>query len=104
MPVVVDKQSLMYLQDAHVDYHDDLHRSRLQHQQPQRQEHLRLRVVVLDVSENLPTRQCVLLSDIIVTREDAAPAQYGSPGRLAQLVRAPRLHRGGHRFESCSAH
>jgi 8-oxo-dGTP diphosphatase len=25
-------------------------------------------------------------------------------GRLAQLVRAPRLHRGGHRFESCTAH
>ena len=25
-------------------------------------------------------------------------------GRLAQLVRAPRLHRGGHRFESCIAH
>ena len=26
----------------------------------------------------------------------------GSKGRLAQLVRAPRLHRGGHMFESCS--
>lgn len=26
------------------------------------------------------------------------------PGRLAQLARAPRLHRGGHRFESCIAH
>ena len=25
-------------------------------------------------------------------------------GRLAQLVRAPRLHRGGHRFESYTAH
>ena len=25
-------------------------------------------------------------------------------GRLAQLVRAPRLHRGGHKFESCTAH
>ena len=25
-----------------------------------------------------------------------------SIGRLAQLVRAPRLHRGGHMFESCS--
>ena len=25
-------------------------------------------------------------------------------GRLAQLVRAPRLHRGGRRFESCTAH
>ena len=25
-------------------------------------------------------------------------------GRIAQLVRAPRLHRGGHRFESCFAH
>ena len=27
-----------------------------------------------------------------------------SQGRLAQLVRAPRLHRGGRRFESCTAH
>ena len=25
-------------------------------------------------------------------------------GRLAQLVRAPPLHGGGHRFESCTAH
>ena len=25
-------------------------------------------------------------------------------GRLAQLARAPRLHRGGHKFESCTAH
>ena len=25
-------------------------------------------------------------------------------GRLAQLVRAPALHAGGHRFESCTAH
>ena len=27
-----------------------------------------------------------------------------TPGRLAQLVRAPRLHRGGRGFESLSAH
>jgi len=27
VPVVVDKKSLLYLQDAHVDYHDELHRS-----------------------------------------------------------------------------
>ncbi len=26
------------------------------------------------------------------------------PGRLAQLVRAPALQAGGHRFESCTAH
>jgi hypothetical protein len=25
-------------------------------------------------------------------------------GRIAQLVRAPALHAGGHRFESCFAH
>ena len=25
-------------------------------------------------------------------------------GRLAQLVRAPALHAGGRRFESCTAH
>ena len=29
---------------------------------------------------------------------------YGSYGRLAQLVRAPALQAGGHRFESYSAH
>jgi iron-sulfur cluster assembly protein len=27
VPVVVDKKSLLYLGDAHVDYHDELHRS-----------------------------------------------------------------------------
>ena len=27
VPVVVDKKSLLYLQDAQVDYHDELHRS-----------------------------------------------------------------------------
>jgi iron-sulfur cluster assembly protein len=27
VPVVVDKMSLLYLQDANVDYHDELHRS-----------------------------------------------------------------------------
>ena len=27
VPVVVDKKSLLYLSDAHVDYHDELHRS-----------------------------------------------------------------------------
>src|SRR3954465_5259557 len=27
VPVVVDKKSLLYLQDAHVDFHDELHRS-----------------------------------------------------------------------------
>src|SRR5262245_20195410 len=35
----------------------------------------------------------------------AARSRYDSDaGRLAQLVRAPRLHRGGRRFESCLAH
>ena len=29
---------------------------------------------------------------------------YGSYGRLAQLVRAPALQAGGHRFESYIAH
>jgi hypothetical protein len=29
---------------------------------------------------------------------------YILSGRLAQLARAPRLHRGGHRFESYIAH
>jgi hypothetical protein len=33
-----------------------------------------------------------------------AGAYTGPDGRLAQLVRAPRRHRGGHRFESCTAH
>ena len=27
VPVVVDRKSLLYLSDAHVDYHDELHRS-----------------------------------------------------------------------------
>lgn len=27
VPVVVDKTSLLYMGDAHVDYHDELHRS-----------------------------------------------------------------------------
>jgi iron-sulfur cluster assembly protein len=27
VPVVIDKKSLLYLENAHVDYHDDLHRS-----------------------------------------------------------------------------
>ena len=27
-----------------------------------------------------------------------------SSGRVAQLVRAPASHAGGHRFESCRAH
>jgi iron-sulfur cluster assembly accessory protein len=27
VPVVVDKKSLLYLDGAHVDYHDELHRS-----------------------------------------------------------------------------
>ena len=31
------------------------------------------------------------------------PAEYRC-GRIAQLVRAPALHAGGHRFESCFAH
>ncbi len=30
--------------------------------------------------------------------------RFQGAGRLAQLVRAPRLHRGGRRFESCTAH
>jgi iron-sulfur cluster assembly protein len=27
VPVVIDRKSLLYLSDAHVDYHDELHRS-----------------------------------------------------------------------------
>jgi iron-sulfur cluster assembly accessory protein len=27
VPVVIDRKSLVYLADAHVDYHDELHRS-----------------------------------------------------------------------------
>ena len=50
VPVVVDKKSLLYLGDARVDFHDELHRSGFSVTNPSRQEHLRLRVVVLDVS------------------------------------------------------
>src|SRR5256885_277652 len=31
-------------------------------------------------------------------------SNFASRGRLAQLVRASRLHREGRRFESCTAH
>jgi hypothetical protein len=36
--------------------------------------------------------------------EEAASRMYHPDGRLAQLVRAPRLHRGGRGFESLTAH
>jgi iron-sulfur cluster assembly accessory protein len=35
VPVVVDKKSLLYLSDAHVDYHDELHRSGFSISNPQ---------------------------------------------------------------------
>ena len=34
----------------------------------------------------------------------AAPGDTVGYGRIAQLVRAPRLHRGGRGFDPCSAH
>src|SRR4030042_4827032 len=35
----------------------------------------------------------------------AEKLRYNQPvGRIVQLVRTPLLHRGGRRFESCSAH
>ena len=34
----------------------------------------------------------------------SSPTKRATQGRLAQLVRAPALHAGGHRFESCTAH
>ena len=42
-------------------------------------------------------------------REAALPTvprgvHFLDSGRLAQLVRAPCSHRGGHRFEPCAAH
>ena len=52
VPVVVDKRSLMYLTDVTVDFHDDLNRRGFSIKQPQRQEHLRLRQLVLDVEES----------------------------------------------------
>jgi hypothetical protein len=41
---------------------------------------------------------------IILIRQPGCQVARGREGRLAQLVRAPRLHRGGRRFESCTAH
>jgi iron-sulfur cluster assembly protein len=35
VPVVVDKKSLLYLSGAHVDYHDELHRSGFSISNPQ---------------------------------------------------------------------
>ena len=49
VPVVVDKRSMMYLGDATVDFHDDLNRRGFSITNPSRQEHLRLRQLVLDV-------------------------------------------------------
>ena len=40
----------------------------------------------------------------ILTTVAGATVVMLSPGRLAQLVRAPRLHRGGHWFEPSTAH
>ena len=39
-----------------------------------------------------------------MTRPSPARRSLCCPGRLAQLVRAPRLHRGGHWFEPSTAH
>jgi hypothetical protein len=39
-----------------------------------------------------------------ISTHPAIRSREGVRGRLAQLVRAPRLHRGGRRFESCTAH
>ena len=38
------------------------------------------------------------------TADTSACLIHSDAGRLAQLVRAPRLHRGGRGFESLSAH
>ena len=41
----------------------------------------------------------------IVVRDSRDPLlQSPSPGPLAQLVRAPARHAGGHKFDSCTAH
>jgi hypothetical protein len=49
----------------------------------------------------------LMLENIIQVAEKCIPGyNYACEhfGRLAQLVRAPRLHRGGRRFESYTAH
>ena len=47
--VVVDKRSMLYLNGAVVDFHDDLNKQRLHHHEPASQEHLRLRQFVQHV-------------------------------------------------------
>ena len=47
--VVVDKRSMLYLNGAVVDFHDDLNKKRVHHLEPAGQEHLRLRQFVLHV-------------------------------------------------------
>jgi hypothetical protein len=43
--------------------------------------------------------------ELVLTGSEAAFARksFARTGRLAQLVRAPALHAGGHRFESYTA-
>jgi hypothetical protein len=49
--------------------------------------------------------QTNLRISMILTFRDAEKMGYNRPvGWIVQLVRTPLLHRGGRRFESCSAH
>ncbi len=78
VPVAIDKRSLMYLDGVNVDFHDDLNRRGFSITQPQRQDHLRLRQLVLDVKAKVRA--------------------------LSSVARAPGLHPGGRGFETLSAH
>jgi len=49
VPVAIDKRSLMYLDGVTVDFHDEINRRGFSNLQPQRQDDLRLRQLVLDV-------------------------------------------------------
>src|SRR4030095_12095846 len=105
VPIVVDRRSLMYLDNATVDFHDEIntpgfslsnpsaqsHRPRLLNQHPAREKHLRLRQLVLDVNKQGP-------------RMSEANPGVLFLGALSSAARAPGLHPGGHRFETCSAH
>ena len=51
-----------------------------------------------------PLTSLIIHGNIVLVSERVTKKQKFISGRLAQLVRAPALQAGGHRFESCIAH
>jgi hypothetical protein len=59
---------------------------------------------VIDSEEGLTEIGSACILDLEARRFPSDTHQKEFRGRLAQLVRASRLHREGRRFESCTAH